>query len=260
MKVLFGITAVLLLSGCSAEKAPEPAAQKAAAGPVSYFHVDPGTAAALHGKVTYKGPKPVAKIVSMEGEPACEKMNAGKPVYASEIVLDKNNGVGNVFVYIKSGLEGKTFEPPTEQVVLDQQGCMFVPRVIGVQARQPLAVRNSDDVQHNVHPSPKNNREWNEGMSPGAPDIVHKFARQEMMIRVKCNVHPWMRSWLAVMDHPYFTVTKPDGSFELKNIPPGDYTLGFWQEKLGELEQKVTLAPSASQALELTYTATEGAK
>ena len=253
MKIVIPMAAALLLAGCTSEKAPGPVLQKTPSAVVSYFHADPGTAATLHGTIRYKGPKPVAKLVAMDEESACQKMHAGKPVYTPEIELGRNNGVGNVFVYIKTGLEGKQFEPPTEQVILDQRGCMFVPRVVGVQAHQPLAVRNSDQVQHNVHPSPKNNREWNEGMSPGAPDIVHKFARQEMMIRVKCNVHPWMRSWLAVMEHPYFTVTHPDGSFELRNIPPGDYTVAVWQEKLGELVQKVSFAPSASQSLELTY-------
>ena len=215
--------------------------------------MEPGTAATLHGKVTYRGPKPLREVISMDAESACVQMHAGKPVYDDQIVLGQGGGVANVFVYIKTGLEGKKFEPPKEQVVLDQRGCMFVPRVVGLQAGRSLAVRNSDAIVHNVHPAPKNNREWNEGMSPGAPDVVHRFARQEVMIRVKCNLHPWMRSWIAVMEHPYFTVTGADGSFDLKNVPPGDYTVAVWHEKLGELAQSAMFAPSSIQSLNFTY-------
>ena len=260
MRVLLATAAALVAAGCGGERKQEPRAQEAPAAPVSYFHVDPGAAATLQGRVTYKGPKPAARIISMDEEPGCQQMHAGKPVYDTDIVLGKDGGVANVFVYIKTGLEGKTFEPPKEQVVLDQQGCIFVPRVVGLQAGQPLAVRNSDMLHHNVHPGPKNNREWNEGMAAGAADIIHRFARQEMMIRVKCDVHPWMRSWLAVMEHPYFTVTGADGSFKLKDIPPGDYSVGAWQEKLGELNQPVSFAPSSSQSLDFTYSAGAGGR
>lgn len=248
---------LLILSGCGGDKAASAAkeATPKEAAPVAYFRVDSGTAGTLRGRITYKGPKPAVKVISMEEESACQQASGGKPISESDVILGKDGAVANVFVYIKTGLEGKKFEVPKDPVVLDQKGCLFVPRVLAVQSGQPLAVRNSDAVQHNVHPAPRNNREWNEGMSPGAPDIIHKFARQETMIRVKCNVHPWMRSWLAVMDHPYFAITGADGSFELKNVPPGDYTVAVWQEKLGELTQPASLAASASQQLDFAFTA-----
>ncbi len=220
---------------------------------VSYFQVDPSTAATLRGTIRYRGPKPQRTIISMAAESACEQMHADKPIYDDQLVVGQRGGVANVFVYIKTGLEGKTFEPPHEQVLLDQKGCTFVPRIVGVQAGESLAVRNSDAIAHNVHPTPKNNREWNEGMSSGAADVVHRFARREVMIRVKCNIHPWMRSWIAVMEHPYFAVTGPDGSFELKNLPPGAYTVAIWHETLGQLEQSVDCAASSTRSLDFTY-------
>ncbi len=247
--------AALVVTGCGGDKTAAAPAKEAAPVAVATFHVDPGTAGTLRGKVTYKGPRPSVKAISMESEADCQKANGGKAVSEADVVLGKDGGVANVFVYVKTGLEGKKFEVPTEPVVLDQKGCLFVPRIVAVQAGQPLAVRNSDPVQHNVHPSPKNNREWNEGMSPGSADIVHKFARQEMMIKVKCNVHPWMRSWLAVMEHPYFAITGLDGTFELKNVPPGDYTVAVWQEKLGELTQPAQLAASGNQQMDFVFQA-----
>ena len=221
--------------------------------PVSYFHPDPRTAGSVRGTITYRGPKPTATVLVMDAEQACVDMHTGKPVLDGQIVLGSGGGLANAFVYIKSGLEGKKFEPSKDAVVLDQKGCMFTPRVMGVQAGAPLAVRNSDPIAHNVHPVPKNNYEWNEGMSPNAPDAVHRFARTEVMFRVKCNVHPWMRAWIGVVEHPYFAVTGPDGAFDLKNVPPGEYTLAAWHEQLGELEARVTLAPSSSQSLDLTF-------
>jgi plastocyanin len=256
------LVVALVATGCGGSAKKEKKDETSGQPPqtVSYFHVEPGTAATLHGKVTYRGPKPLSTVISMDAESACVHMHAGKPVYDEQIVLGQGGGVANAFVYIKTGLEGKKFELPKEPVVLDQRGCMFAPRVVGLQAGGSLAVRNSDTIEHNVHPAPKNNREWNEGMSPGAPDVVHRFARQEVMIRVKCNLHPWMRSWIAVMEHPYFTVTGPDGSFDLKNVPPGDYTVAVWHEKLGELAQSARFAPSSIQSLNFTYDGDVGGK
>lgn len=249
------LLAALVATGCGdsakKEKPDETPAQPPPA--VSYFRVDPGTAASLHGTVTYRGPKPSRTTIAMDAESACVQMHAGKPVYDEQIVVGQGGGVANALVYIKAGLEDKKFEPPKAPVVLDQQGCMFTPRVVALQAGGSLAVRNSDAIEHNVHPAPKNNREWNEGMTPGAPDVVHRFARQEVMIRVKCNLHPWMRSWIAVMEHPYFAVTGPDGSFDLKNVPPGDYTIAVWHETLGEQAQPAGLVPSSTLSLTFTY-------
>jgi hypothetical protein len=130
---------------------------------------------------------------------------------------------------------------------------MFLPRVIGLETGQTLDLKNSDPVSHNIHPMPNNNREWNEQQSPGTPDVQHKFGRPEVMIPVKCNVHSWMHAWIGVVAHPYFAVTGADGAFEWKNVPPGDYTIAVWHEKLGEKKQQVHVAASGSAAVHFTY-------
>jgi plastocyanin len=244
-----------LAAACSGgpDKTDQTLKSTAPAQPVSYFKVDPATAGAVHGTITYSGPKPTQTIVAMDAEDACVKLHGGKPVYDDSLVVGPKGGVANAFVYMKSGLEGKKFEPSKTPVVLDQRGCMFTPRVLGLEAGEPLAVRNSDPFEHNVHPAPKNNREWNEGMTPGQPDVLHKFAREEVMIRVKCNVHPWMRAWIGVVEHPYFAITGPDGAFDLRNVPPGDYTVAVWHEKLGEQTQQIHLGASSTQPVSFTF-------
>jgi plastocyanin len=188
----------------------------------------------------------------MTAETACVAAHAGKPVYDEPVVTGKAGEIANVFVYVKTGLEGKKFEPPKTAVVIEQHGCMFVPRVMGILSGQTLAVKNTDNVSHNINPMPKENREWNQQQSPGAPDIERRFARPEIMIPVKCNVHKWMRSYIGVLDHPYFAVTSSDGSFELKNLPPGDYTVAVWHEQLGGKTQEIHMAASASTEMKVT--------
>jgi plastocyanin len=160
------------------------------------------------------------------------------------VTVNNNGTLANVFVYIKSGLEDKKFEPPSEPVVIDQNGCRFNPRVLGVQVGQNLKVTNSDPLTHNIHPLAQVNRDWNQSQPAGASPLTRRFAQQEIMIRVKCNIHSWMHAWIGSVAHPYFTVTGDDGSFSLRNIPPGTYTIEAWQEEFGRQEQQVTLEPS----------------
>jgi hypothetical protein len=232
---------------------PEKKIEVTMAPPVEYFHVDPATAANVSGKIAYRGTKPSRRVISMDADAKCEAANGNKPVYNEPVLTGQDNGLANVFVYVQAGLEGKKFEPPKESVLLDQRGCMFVPRVIGIQAAQPLDVRNSDKIGHNIRPMPKNNAAWSDEQAPGAVDTVHKFARTEVMIPVKCNVHEWMHSWIGVVENPYFAVTGPDGAFELKNLPPGDYTVAAWHETLGTQTRQVHVAPSQPVAIDFTY-------
>jgi len=247
--------ATLFLAACGSNQPPPPKATAEAPKPVEYFHVDPATAGTIKGKIRLGSgkAKPPRTVISMASDAGCEQAHAGKPVYDESVVIGRDGGVANVFVYLKSGLEGKHFEPSKDPVTLDQHGCLFIPRVLGMQAGQMLDVKNSDPVSHNIHPMPTNNREFNEQQSPQAPDIEHKFPRADVMIPVKCNVHSWMRAYIGVVDHPYFFVTAADGSFELKNVPPGDYTLAFWHEKYGEGTNPIHLTASGVVDLALDY-------
>jgi hypothetical protein len=249
MQILMSLIAVLLVA-CSAPK--QEVTSKAEA-PPDYYKVDPESAGNISGAVRFTGKRPPPKLISMDAEEACEKLH-DKPVDASGVSIGKDGALKNVFVYIKTGLEGKSFEPAREAVILDQRGCMFVPRVVALHTGQTLNVKNSDPVSHNIHPVPRNNREWNQQQSPGAPDLTRRFVRPEVMIPVKCNVHSWMRSYIGVLDHPYFSVTGDTGVFEWSKVPPGEYTIAAWHESSGELTERITLAPKATVAVNFRFT------
>ena len=137
--------------------------------------------------------------------------------------------------------------------MLNQHGCLYAPHVIGVVAGQTLSIHNADDVSHNIHPMPKNNREWSSQQTPGAPDIQHRFPHPEVMIAVKCNVHSWMRAYIGVLDHPFFAVTGGDGEFTFDGVPPGDYTVAVWHETLGQLTERVHLDSSGKATVQFRY-------
>jgi plastocyanin len=241
MRALFAVACLVSVVACS-RKAPEP----------EYFRADPATAVRVSGTVRFTGKAPESKPISMAVDEDCEKLHR-TPVSGATVVVDANGSLANALVYVKSGLEGRKFEPVKEAVVLDQRGCMFVPRVVSVRAGQTVAVKNSDPVSHNIHPRPAENREWNQQQPPESPDLQRRFARPEIMIPVRCNVHSWMRAWIAVLDHPFFAVTKEDGAFEWSSLPPGDYTVAVWHETLGEITKTISVKPKDVVKLDLAY-------
>jgi plastocyanin len=244
-KILALSGAMVLLTSCSGTKKEEPRVESKASAPAppSYFKVDPSTAGVLTGTIHYTGRKPARKPVDMSSDPACVEAHHGK-AYDESLVVGSKGALANVFVYLKSGFEGKTFEVPTTPVTIDQAGCWFRPRVLGIQVGQTLRVTNSDPVTHNIHPLAQINREWNHSQGQGDPPLARKFTKPEVMIRVKCNIHNWMHAFIGVVAHPYFAVTGVDGTFQIPNVPPGDYVIEAWQEELGPQEQKVTVTPS----------------
>ena len=205
----------------------------------------------VSGAVRMIGPQAVATRIDMAADPACLKMHPS-PVMGDEVVTGPNGALKNAIVYISEGIGNRSFDPPTVPAVFEQKGCTYSPRILGIRARQTLRLINSDPTTHNIHPVPQNNREWNMSQFPGSPPIEQTFAREEI-IPVKCNVHPWMKGYIAVFKHPYFAVTDQNGGFELKNVPPGEYTIEAWHEKYGVLTQKVTLGPNQTKALEFVF-------
>ncbi len=196
------LTAVIL-AGCS--QAPKKEAQTKEPEP-SYFKVDAATAGVVSGKIHFTGRKPARKAIDMSGDPACVEAHHGK-AFEDSVAVNADGTLGDVFVYVKSGLEGKKFAVPTTPVTIDQKGCWFHPHVIGIQTGQGLKVTNSDPVTHNIHPLAQVNREWNHSQGSGDAPLARKFTTPEVMIRVKCNIHSWMRAYIGVLDHPYFAVT-----------------------------------------------------
>ena len=219
------------------------------------FTVDAATAGTITGKVNFSGKAPRRRPIDMGGEASCASAYDGR-VMSENYVPGDNGTIQNVFVYVKSDFDGAKFDVPTDAVTLDQKDCRYVPHVVGVIAGQTVRYTNSDSVSHNIHPTPENNREWNRSQ-PGNGEAIEKdFPRaEEMGIKVKCNVHPWMRSIVHVMNHPYFAVTGSDGSFSIGNLPPGTYTIVAVQETLGVQEMSVTVGESETAEANFAYTA-----
>lgn len=211
--------------------------------------VDPATAGVIKGVVSFEGTVPENLPVPMS-EPACAKAHSGKAMLDKVLVADGK--LANVFVYIKDGLAGYEFPAPEGEVVIDQRGCIYKPLVVGVRVDQDLTFVNSDPVLHNIHTLPEENDGHNFAMPTQNMRTTKSFAYPEVMVRTKCDVHPWMRAYIGVVDHPYFAVTGADGAFELPGVPPGDYTVEIWHEQYGRQTQKVTVAEKA--AAEVSFT------
>lgn len=240
----------LMLAACTGGGPSEKKSEEKKA-PLAYFKPDPATAGKVSGKIAFTGKKPVRKRITVDDDD-CNKTRTG-PLFAEDVVVSDKGSLANVLIYVKSGLEGKTFEPATAAVRFDQKGCSFQPHVVALRAKQPMEINNSDQVTHNIHPMPKENREWNQGQPGGSAPIQREFTKPEVGIPVKCNVHAWMRSYIHVIDHPYFAVSSEEGAFEIANLPPGEYTIEAWHEKLGQKTAKVTVAASGAATADFSF-------
>lgn len=242
----------LFLAGCGGTK--EEAGKQEAAPPASATApaVDEATAATLTGKVSFTGDKPVMRTIDMSSQPACARQHATPPK-SEEVIVNGNGTLRNVFVWVKSGLPDRQWPTPATAVQLNQHTCMYSPHVIGVMTNQNIEIVNSDPTNHNIHPLPKINREWNESQPPQGEAKMKSFPREEVMIPVKCNIHPWMRSYIGVVAHPYFAVTGDDGTFTIKGLPPGTYTLEAWQEKYGTQDVQVTVGPKETKTADFAF-------
>jgi hypothetical protein len=214
--------------------------------------VDPATAGVITGKVNFTGEKPVRRPISMDATPACARIHS-EPVLTEDVIVNDNGTLRNVFVYIKAGLPEVAWPVPAEPAKLDQVGCVYTPHVLGLMVGQDLMILNSDATNHNVHPLPRTNREWNLSQPPKGDPIIRQFNRPEVMIPFKCNVHPWMKAFLGVLPHPFFAVSGEDGTFTIKDVPPGGYTLEAWHERYGTQEITVTVSPSGAATAEFTF-------
>ncbi|MGH9580011.1 MAG: carboxypeptidase regulatory-like domain-containing protein, partial [Terriglobales bacterium] len=185
----------------------------------------------------------------------CAELHGKERVKPEAVIVNENGTLRNVFVWVKKGVGGWTFPSPAGNAVLDQKGCIYHPHVQGMRMGQSLAVKTSDPTAHNVHGYGKVNRSFNRSQPPGAADLVIDMKRQEAgpPMKVKCDIHPWMNAYVGVVEHPYFAVTGPDGSFELKSLPPGTYTIEAWHEKYDTMEQTVTIGDKETKKLEFTF-------
>jgi hypothetical protein len=209
--------------------------------------LDRTTTGTIAGVVTYAGTPPAMTTLRLDA--ACGQ--SGPVLSGDALVADGK--VENAFVWVKQGLEGRVFETPTTPVTIDQKGCLYRPRVAGARTGQPIVYLNSDALLHNVHSAPEKARAWNFAMAQAGTERTVRVDQPEVMIHVRCDIHPWMHSYLGVLEHPYFAVTGPDGRFTLRDVPPGDYVVASWHERFGTRETRVTLAPRGSEEVAFAY-------
>ncbi len=212
-----------------------------------------GATGTISGVISFEGTPPAPKKIDTAADPVCGQKN---PNLVTDDTVVKDGKLANVFVYVKEGTVegGKKFadyswDTPTTAIKLDQNGCHYVPHVMGVMVNQKIEITNSDATQHNIHWTPKNNPEWNQSQPNGAPPIEKTFGRSEILVPVKCNQHPWMRSYIGVLKHPLYAVSSENGTFEIKGVPPGKYTVVAWRE-----------GGAAEKTMEVTVTANGAAK
>ena len=239
----------MLLAGVGTSSARGNGALASASG-ITASRPDTGSGSIV-GRVRVEGQLPKPTHISMSADPSCVKLHPGA-ASNEDYVTGSGGTLGNVVVFVSDGLGNRTFEVPTEPVIVEQSGCMYQPHVLALRANQKLRMVNRDSTTHNVHPVPANNREWNKA-EPAGSALEETFAREEIAIPVKCNVHPWMRSYIAVFKHPFFAVTSKDGSFDLSNVPPGEYTVQAWHEKLGTTTPKLTVLAGQSQNIDFVF-------
>jgi len=251
-RALFTVCTVALLASVSAcsgggTKAPDPSTTPPGK------KVDLATAGSLSGSVKFEGAVPPAADIRLSKDCA----PAGAPNPKSDAVLvSGGGGLQNAFVYVKDGLDpGYTFDTPTKPVELDQKGCIYSPRVLGLMVGQPLDVVNNDATMHNVHALPMVNQEFNKSQTVQYSHMLHTFTAPEVMVKFMCNVHQWMSAYVGVVAHPYFAVSDADGNFAIKDLPPGTYTIEAWHEKFGRRTAKITVGDKQAQTAAFVFTA-----
>ena len=215
--------------------------------------LDRTTVGTIAGAVGFSGAAPPMATLALGAEPACGAQHQG-PVLAGDALVHDGK-VENAFVYLKDGLGGRVFAVPGEPVTIDQQGCLYRPHVVGAHVCQPIVFTNSDAVLHNVHGTTAGSSPWNFSMGVQNSRRTITIEASEIMVQVRCDVHPWMRAWVGVVDHPYFAVTGPDGTFTLPDVPAGDYVVGCWHERFGTREARVTVGAGETARVPFTFTA-----
>jgi len=210
----------------------------------------------ITGKVKFTGARPTNPRIDMSEEVACKNKYPAPPT-AETVVVNANGTLANVFVYVKAGLPaGATYPAPTTPVVIDQDGCRYHPHVLGIMVGQPLEIRNSDPVLHNIKAKATKNRPFNVSQpSAGMKTTRPPFSQPEVMVALECNVHGWMNAFLGVRPDPFYAVTGPDGSFSIKGLPAGTYTIEAWHEKYGTQTATVTVTGTGSKTSDFTFAA-----
>jgi hypothetical protein len=250
-RVLAGtLTFVLAACGGSQPTAPPPTQAPAAPAAAPGAPASAGSGS-VTGKISFEGSAPAAEKVKLSADPKCAAMH--KEGLERQAIKVTDGGLADVLVYVKSGAQGT--EVPAEPALLDQKGCDYSPHMLALVAGQKLKIRNSDDTLHNIHPRPKDNQEFNIGQPRQGMESEKSFDKPEILIPVGCDVHPWMRAYIAVLSNPYFSVTGEDGNFTIKGLPPGEYEIEAVHGKLGKdkaAAARITVKAGEAAKLDLT--------
>jgi plastocyanin len=240
------ICMIVLLSACGG------GGQESAKPTQQATPLDMSTVGTISGVIRFEGTVPEQSVAQLSGWAECASQHPqGNPPAGDVVVNDRR--VQNALVYIKDGLGNRVFATPAEPVSIDQKGCLFLPRVVGVQVDQPLKFLNSDALAHNVHGFAQTAKPWNVSLSVKGMTRAVKVDKPEAVIEVKCDIHPWMRAYVGAFLHPYFAVSGSDGTFILRNLPPGEYTLEAWHERFGIRSQKVSLGAKEAKEVEVKF-------
>ncbi|HVH29862.1 MAG TPA: carboxypeptidase regulatory-like domain-containing protein [Vicinamibacterales bacterium] len=219
--------------------------------------LSPGVAVAastITGTVVFGGKAPNLKPLDMAAEAVCHKKHGGKPAANEALVLGSGNTMGNIMVWVSKGLPaGKTYPASKTPVVLDQDGCVYKPHVMGIMVGQPYRILNSDGILHNIHTLPKINPQFNRGQPATVKEMTTSFGKPENMFQVKCDVHPWMQAFIGVFTHPFFSVTKADGKFTISGLDKGTYEITAWHERLGTQTASVTVTGSDTKSQDFKF-------
>jgi plastocyanin len=222
----------------------------AAAGTPAAAPVAVADAATIGGLVKFEGAAPKMPPMQMGADPFCQSQHS-TPALDEEVVVGAGGELANVIVYVENAPAGG---PPPAPAVLDQRGCKYIPHVSAVQVGQTVQIKNSDATLHNVHAMPEVNGQFNEGQPVQGMVSTKKFDKVEMKpFRIKCDVHGWMKSYMAVLPHSYHNVSQANGTFSIANLPPGNYTLVAWHEKFGEQKQQITVAAKEQKQVQFTF-------
>jgi hypothetical protein len=201
----------------------------------------------IKGQVVLDGKLDPLKLLVKKGDAAAKDaaVCAAQDVPDESVVVDeKTNGIANVIVYLRrkpEKIHPKFDKPAAAKVTYDQMGCKFIPHATILQTNQKLSVVSGDAIAHNTRATPLKNQGFNfivKANDREGTDVPFKLA-ENLPIEIRCDIHPWMRGWVMVVDHPYATVTAADGTFEIKDLPPGDNEFRVWQEKVGYLEKSL---------------------
>ena len=211
----------------------------------------------VSGKVTFTGTRPEPAVLNTSADEKCTALHGGGDLLSQAEVVSENGEVRYVFVSIKNPPEGVEYPVPEEAAVLNQQGCRYVPHMMGLRAGQTLDITNSDELLHNVRSFSRINRSFNIAQPKiGVRQKIFKMA--ESAIKIKCDIHPWMTTWLFSMNHPFYATTDASGNFTIEGLPAGKYTLEAWHEKYGTLELEVDASTGSVDGANFAFAPTEG--